>query len=174
MRRATILMNIISVIYCLAAVAGVFWASEVSDAIDEFFHLIPQDGLDDDDLENDVYFLVENYAWAIYVFYGVSILFAIIGTVGAIAYRPRMVIICALWYLAQGLVSLVILGFAGVGLLVAGIWAYPCVMLYQEMLEGVMSYENYENEMYSCCCLPRQNKKITIQEAIEKRLGIFA
>lgn len=174
MRRATIILNIFSVIFCFAAIAGVFWASEVNEAIDEVFNLIQHDNYDDDDLQEDVHFVIENYSWTLYVFFGVSILFSIIGTVGAIAYRPRMVMICAMWYLAKGLASLVIFGYGGLGLLVAGIWAYPCIMLYQEILEGIMSEENYENEVYSCCCVPNPNKKLTIREAIEHRLGIFA
>lgn len=174
MRRATIIVNVLSLFFCFLCIIGVFWASEVSEAIDEFFNLMHQDGLDDDDLESDVHFLVEKFPWTLYAFFGVSILFAIIGTIGAIEYRPRMVIACAMWYLAQGLASLVILGYGGLGLLLSGIWAYPSVMLYQEILEGIMSEENYENEIYSCCCVSNPNKKITIKEAIENRLGIFS
>ena len=167
-------MNIFSVIFCCAAIGGVFYANEVNETIDEVFNLFQHDGMDDDDLQNDVHFLIENYAWTMYVFFGVSIVFAIIGTVGALTYRPRMVITCAMWYLTQGLASLVIFGYGGLGLLVAGIWAYPCIMLFQEILEGIMSEENYENEFYCCCCEMDANKKVTIREAIENRMGIFS
>ena len=167
-------MNIFSIIFLIAACFGVFYANEVNEAIDEVFNLIQHDGLDDDDLEKDVHFLIENYAWTMYVFFGVSIVFAIIGTVGAVTYRPILVMLCAIWYLAQGLASLVILGYGGLGLIVAGIWAYPCIMLCQEILEGIMSVENYENEFYCCGCVANPNKKLTMKEAIENRMGIFS
>ena len=166
------MMNIVSMLFCFAAIACVIWASEFNEVVDELFNLIQHDGLDDDDLEKDVHFMIENFSWTLYVFFGVSILFTIIGMIGAMEYRHRMVMMCAIWYLAQGLASLVVLGYGGIGLLVSGIWAYPCIMLYQEILEGVMSHENYENEMYSCCCV--SNKRITIRQAIENRLGIFS
>lgn len=149
-------------------------ASNNGGTIDEMFVVLHQDGLEDDDLESDVDFLIENYAWTLYTFWGVCMVFAILGIEGARGYRPWMVLMCASWYFIQGLASLVIFGWGGLGILVTGIWAYPTVMLYQEQREGIISEENYVNEIYSCCCLPNPERKITVREAIEKRLGIFS
>jgi len=141
------------------------WFARVHDAVE---------GLDDDDLQTDLHLVFENYAWAVYTFQGVNIVFAIIGIEGAVNYRPSMVLTCAIWYLIQGIASLFILGWGGLGIFLASLWVYPNIMLYQEQLEGIMSEENYANEIHSCCCVENSHRRVTIQEAIENRLGVFS
>ncbi len=165
--------NFIPLILSFAGIIGVWLASEGYGFIDDVFVFLHQDGLmDDDDLQSDINFLINNFAWTLYTFFLICIMFAIIGIVGAMRYRPWMVLTCAGWYVLQGIASLVVFGSVSLGVIIAGIWAYPSIMLYQEQLENVMSEENYENEMHSCCCVSR--RKITVHEAIENRVGIFS
>jgi hypothetical protein len=186
------MMNVISILFSSFGIAGVYLASEdlvpVDDWLDMAQNAFVQD-LDDDDLQTDVHYLVDNLAWVLYAFLGVCIVFATIGIVGAVSYRPGMVLSCAMWYLIQGIASLVLMGWGGLGILLAGIWVYPNIMLYQEQVEGVMSKENYVNEIYSCCCLStattttttttkttskRNRNRKPVMDVRENRLGVYA
>lgn len=70
-------------------------------------------------------------------------------------YRVKLLIICFLQ------------------IFVSAFFAYPNIVFYQELSEGIMTKENYPNEVHSCCCVPNK-RKVSIREAIERRLGIFA
>lgn len=171
------MMNLLYILCCFVCIAAIYVVAAGLVPIDDWFAMAYDavDDLDDDDLQSDFQFVVDNYAWAVYIFQGICVIFAVVGIVGALRYRPMLVFYCAMWYLVQGIASLFILGWGGLGIILASLWVYPNIMLYQEQLEGVMSELNYDNERYSCCCVGApQREETTISEAVEKRLGVFA
>lgn len=176
-RRATVMVNFGNMIFCLLAIASVYVMSNDIVPIDEWFEIAKEtlfDELDDDDLQNDMHTMLGDYVWVLYTFYGVGMLFSVIGIEGAIHYQRCMVLSCALWYLLQGFVSLVLLGWGGLGILFACLLAYPNIMLYQEICEGIMTATTYSNEIYSCCCVPAPEQNKTMLDAIENRYGVFS
>lgn len=169
-------MNSISVVFCCLGIAGVYLASADMVPVDEWLDMAQGAvyyDLDDDNLQSDVHYLVDELAWVLYTFLGICILFAIFGIVGAVSFRPILVFYCAMWYLIQGIATLVLFGWGGLGILVAGIWVYPNIMLYQEQVEGIMTKDNYENEIHSCCCVTKPYRT-SVTEVMEKRLGVYA
>jgi hypothetical protein len=169
-RRATIIMNTFNILFCIASCVGVYVLSTGLYNVDWFF----EDGLDDDDLESDMQFLVYEHSWTLYTFFGICVVFSGLGIFGAAYYESWMVLACAFWYCVMGIASLVVLGLGGLGVFVAGFFAYPNIMFYQERTEDIMTQENYPGERYSCCCVAKPERKITIREAIENRLGVFS
>ena len=129
--------------------------------------------LDDDMVEQDVELLITEYEWILVLFLGVCCLISLMGIWGAVKYNGCMVLLAALWGFILGLLVTVVIGLGGLAILVAGLYAYPSIVFYQELSEGIMTADNYHNEIHSCCCVNRK-KGVSIQDAIENRLGVFA
>jgi hypothetical protein len=108
------------------------------------------DMVDDDTVKQELA-VAYQYAWIGMVIFGVSIACAGLGLFGAIKYKGWMVIVAAVWHCVNSVLSL-IGGDLG-GALVNGCFAYPHVVFYQEMRKGIMTEENYPNEIHSCCCV---------------------
>eukprot|EP00934_Nitzschia_sp_Nitz4_P002207 Nitzschia sp. Nitz4//scaffold32_size149145//42274//43044//NITZ4_002871-RA/size149145-augustus-gene-0.26-mRNA-1//1//CDS//3329548045//2207//frame0 len=171
-RRAAVMVNFANGIFCCLGLAVVGSVDSDLVPLDEWWGMAKQAmELDDDTNPND---LLGTYALAICTFFGIGILFSWLGVLGAIRFRRDLVVICALWYLIQGIVTLVLWGWAGVGIIWAGFLAYPNLILFQEITEGIMTYDNYPNEVHSCCCVSAPKKQPTIREAIENRVGVFS
>lgn len=90
--------------------------------------------------------------------YGVAVAWAVVsiicygcGILGAIQYDISLVGVALLWYCADFLRALIQFNLGG--LLIAAFFAYPHVFLVKEIRQGIMSRENYHNEMHSCCCV---------------------
>jgi hypothetical protein len=108
------------------------------------------------------------------IFFGFYSFFALLGIVGAITYNKDMVVCTAFWNCLLGACSLLSFSVFGLLVFVVGFFAYPHFVLFQEIGEGIMSEENYPNEIHSCCCIYSKKPRLSIKEAIEKRVGIFA
>ena len=126
------------------------------------------------DMQNDLELVLEEYDVVLLVVLGIHFFFSSLGLLGALCYNKDMVVATALFYCLLGAIT--VLSFSGLSLLVFpfGFFAYPHFVLFQEIGEGIMSYENYDNEKHSCCCLYADKKRLTIKEAIEKRVGVFS
>lgn len=169
--------NIFNIFVSAVSIGGVYAVATDLLEVDSWFEQAYEfvDGVDDDELQKDFHTLVDNFAWVIYTFYGLGCFFSILGIFGAKTYRPKLVFTCAIWYVIGGLASLFFLGWGGIGILYTGLLAYPNVMLYQEMIERIMTKASYSDvEAYSFCCLGNGRRKLTMREAIETRLGVFS
>ena len=81
----------------------------------------------------------------------VSCVFSVVGIMGAIKYNKWMVIAAATWYCIAILIN--ISNKDLISAVVSGIFAYAHYTLVQEIRHGIMSKENYPNEIHSCCCV---------------------
>ena len=147
---------------------GDYLSQVYSDNANEVF-----DYLEDDDVQTQVERLLFRDPLLATCILGACALVSFFGILGAIHYSGRVVMAVALWYFAVGILVTVSVGLGGIMILISAFNAYPHFVFYQEQAEGIMTADNYENEVYSCCCAPNQ-RKISIREAIENRLGVFA
>lgn len=143
-----------------------FYDEPLIESFNEYIH--------EEDLQNDFELLMVEYYWAAFVVIGVFMLFALLGVFGAAMFNKGLVVTSGFFYLLIGLMSLVLYGIAGLGLLWGVFFAYPHFVLYQEIGEKIMTPSNYANEVHSCCCVFSERRKLTIKQAIEKRVGVFA
>jgi hypothetical protein len=72
------------------------------------------------------------------------------GLFGAFKFNKIGIIVAAIWYSAECVRSLLFYDIAGA--IMAGLFAYPHVVFYQEMKKGIMTPENYPNEDQCCVC----------------------
>jgi len=139
-RRATIIVNIIDICLSVVALAGL--------------GVISSDGfaaqLDDDTVKNELD-MATQYMWIPMLLAGLNIAASGLGIWGAKNYIGWMVMISGLWY-AVGTVLSLLGGDIG-GAIMSGFFAYPHFVFYQEMKKGIMTEENYPNEIHSCCCV---------------------
>jgi hypothetical protein len=86
---------------------------------------------------------------------GCSITLAVVayglGIYGALIFMPWMVLVSLLSYTVLFVMS-AIQGDIWT-LCFAGFFAYPHVVFLKELKEGIMSLDNYDNEIQSCCCV---------------------
>jgi hypothetical protein len=129
--------------------------------------------LEDDDIQTDLDVLMEDYRWVVAIFFGVCCLVSLMAIWGAAQYNACTVAFSAVWHFLIALLVTVFVGLGGIMILVSAVFAYPHLVFYQEHTEGIMTEDNYGNEVHSCCCVPH-HKKVSIRDAIEKRLGVFA
>jgi hypothetical protein len=112
--------------------------------------------------------------WIVVVLLGICCFVSLMAIWGAVHYNGYTVIFSALWHFLGALLFSAFVGFGGIMILGSTLFAYPHLVFYQEHTEGIMTEENYPNEVYSCCCVPHQHKKVSVGDAIENRLGMFA
>ena len=105
---------------------------------------------DDDTVQKDLA-VATQYTWIGMLVLGLSIATSGLGIWGAKNYIGWMVIVSACWYVTSTVLSL--LGGDIGGAIMSGFFAYPHVVFYQEMKKGIMTEENYPNEIHSCCCV---------------------
>jgi hypothetical protein len=72
------------------------------------------------------------------------------GVFGALKFNKIGIIVAAIWYSTECVRSLLFYDIAGA--VMAGLFAYPHVVFYQEMKQGIMTPENYPNEDQCCVC----------------------
>ena len=125
------------------------------------------------DLENDMEIILEEYDFLVIAICSLCCLFALVGMFGALCFNKDMVVATALFFCLLG--ACTVFSFSPFSLMVFpfGFFAYPHFVLFQEIGEGIMSFENYPNERHSCCCLHTDRPRISIKEAIEQRVGVF-
>ena len=81
-----------------------------------------------------------------------NVIFCGVGIYGAMKYNQCMVICTGVWYCIVALVDL-ITTMNWTGVIMAAFFAYPHIVLFQEMKKGVITPDNYIYEKYSCCCV---------------------
>ena len=139
-RRATIIVNIVNLV--LAVITALIYGLASGIAVNE---------LDDDAIKNDIANKSGAIAGIIALFFVIALTFSGLGIYGAMKYNKCMVISAAVWYGLSALVSLS--GGDVLGCVISGLFCYPHVMFVQEMQKGIMTEQNYPNEMHSCCCV---------------------
>jgi hypothetical protein len=139
MRRAVLIVNIITILMAFLALILVFSASAYLSS-----------GFVD---ENGNAYDKGNFG----VFAAVAVLntvlasiFAGLGIWGALHFNMYFVIAAAIWHAISALLSLVYGEF--VGAVMAGCFLYPHVVLAQEMRSGIMTEATYPIEEKKCCC----------------------
>jgi hypothetical protein len=139
-RRATIIVNIINIVFAVMSLsAGLAYISSASS------------NFDDDEVKQSMNSATQ-YGWISMVFAGLTILVSSLGIWGAKNYIGWMVMVAAVWYCTIGVgFSLFTLNFGGA--ICAALFAYPHFALFLAMQKGIMTEENYPNEMHSCCCV---------------------
>jgi len=153
MRRAVIIVNIISVAFGVLTIPFISLGYSVLNASSDFSEAVT-DALDDDEAK-------QNFADAEGAV-GASLSFLIFLTIaqlvchscgiyGAISYNIWLVgvslvaySLAFIYYLIHGII---------LALLLPGFFAYPHFFFIKEVKEGIMSEENYELEKQSCCCV---------------------
>ena len=139
-RRATIIVNIVNLV--LALLSALLYGLASGFAINE---------LDDDAIKQDLANKGGAIAGIIALFFVIALTFSTLGIYGALKYNKCMVIAAAVWYGLSSLVSLS--GGDILGCVLAGLFCYPHIVFVQEMQKGIMTEENYPNEIHSCCCV---------------------
>lgn len=139
-RRATVIVNIINVVFSILTLAGI--GVFTSDGFASQF---------DDDAVKAELAIASSNAWAAYLVACLSIVCGGLGIYGAKEYKGWMVLISGVWHCVCIILSIVTGGISSA--IMSGFFAYPHFMFYQEMKKGIMTEENYPNEMHSCCCV---------------------
>ena len=81
----------------------------------------------------------------------IQAVFFVFGIMGAINYTKWMVIVALIGY-ALALVGN-ILTLSIFGIVLSAAFAYPHFFFLREMSQGIMTPDNYPNEVQSCCCV---------------------
>mmetsp|Transcript_101600 Transcript_101600/g.152245 ORF Transcript_101600/g.152245 Transcript_101600/m.152245 type:complete len:176 (-) Transcript_101600:239-766(-) len=139
-RRATIIVNVINMVMAALALFGMGVVAS-SGFADQF---------DDDAVKADLA-TAQQYIWIPILISAFSILCAGLGMYGAMKYKQWMVMVGAVWYCINSVLS--ILGGDLGGAALSGLFAYPHFVFMQEMKKGIMTEANYPNEKHSCCCV---------------------
>lgn len=139
-RRATIVVNIISLVFTCIFLLGV--GTFTSDSFASSF--------DDDNVKKEMEVFADN-AWVTYLSLGASFVFYSLGIYGAVKYNTVMVLVAAAWYCLQVVFSIWSLDITGA--ILPCLFVYPHIVFYNEVKQGIMSEANYPNEQYSCCCV---------------------
>ena len=141
-RRAVIVVNIISMSF--AAIAIFSLSMVTSDGYASQF--------DDDEVQAA---LNEIDGTSVGVAIGITclgIICSAAGLFGAFKFNNIAIMVAAVWYCAECIRSLVFYNLGGA--IMAGFFAYPHFVFYQEMKKGIMTPANYPNEEQCCgCCV---------------------
>ena len=140
MRRAVVIVNVMNICFALSGIA--------------MYYLLSRDGFSenfDDDLTKYDLEAISNYKGRAILFGIVSVLCSLIGIYGAVQYNSWTVILAAVYYCISVLTKIVPFDLSG--MLMAGLFAYPHFVFIKELNNGIMTAENYPNEINSCCCV---------------------
>jgi hypothetical protein len=140
MRRAVFIVNVMNICFALFGIA--------------MYSVLSRDGFSenfDDDMTVYELDAISDYKGRAIAFGIVSVICSLIGIYGAVRYNSWMVIIAAVYYCIS--VTMKIVPFDLSGMLMAGVFAYPHFVFIKEVNNGIMTAENYPNEIHSCCCV---------------------
>jgi hypothetical protein len=142
-RRATIIVNIISVVFASIGLATMVSLMATTASVN----------YDDDEVQEAMSAFNEaNLAFGVVITLAVIRIVAYgLGIYGAVTYNVWMVGICLSAYCIDFVMGLV--GMSPLGMVWAALFAYPHFFFIQEIRSGVMSEANYFNEKQSCCCV---------------------
>ena len=133
-RHATIIVDIISIVWLLINLGTVFLATKATEYIDD----------------DDVVTVIDTMpTTVIAVIFIVEIILLGITIHGAMNFEAGKVLVGLILYGIAIIIFLLSLNIAG--LVVNGLFLYPHYFLYQEIKSGIMSASNYHVEEQSCC-----------------------
>jgi hypothetical protein len=81
----------------------------------------------------------------------IQAVFFVFGIMGAIKYTTWMLSVALIGYTLYFVMNLLSSNFLYIGLPV--LFAYPHFVLISEINQGIMTPDNYPNEVHSCCCV---------------------
>lgn len=139
MRRAVIIVNIISLCFGLLGILSLTAVSQIN-----------VENYDDDEVKEAFAQGVDNLGVAIAITV-VRVVLNICGIYGAVAFNIIFVGLSLVAYVIDFVMALLVISIPG--LLLAGGFAYPHIFFIKEVKAGIMSKENYINEEQSCCCV---------------------
>ena len=178
MRRAVIIVNSISLVFTalgfLSTVGSLAFADKLGGTVGKVLNSLDDDGnftvfnADDDlfgNLTDDALpskqDVEKSFDAAMQQARHVAMVFLVIHAImmplkacaisGAIKYSVLGVYLGLLGYIIEFVYKAISMNI--VGMILPAFFAYPHVVLVNEMKSGVMSPENYELEKYSCCCV---------------------
>jgi len=178
MRRAVIIGNSVSLVFnalaFLSIVGSLVLTNEVGGMAGNFFHSLDDDGnftvfnadddlfgnLADDALPNmqdvqdtfdEAMQQARHIAVVSLVIHAIMMSLKACGISGAVKYSILGVYLGLLGYIIEFTYMTASLNIIRMAL--SAFFAYPHVVLVNEIKSGVMSPENYELEKYSCCCV---------------------
>jgi hypothetical protein len=140
MRRAVIIVNIISLIFVTIA-----FFTFISYSSSKF-----RDQFDDDNAQKS-FDESDNWRGAFIAVIVLSFIIHILGILGAVRFSRWMVLVAGIWLGLGFLSCLFTLNIGGV--VVLGLFAYPHFIFFREIQRGIMGTDNYANERQSCCCV---------------------
>lgn len=144
MRRAVIIVNIINTVLLTLGLFGVVAARITSNNVDT-------SQLDDDSLQDAMEQFKALPLGGFLAIQTVKIVLCLAGIVGAVKYNQAAVGLAMVGYVFDAVMGAI--RFDLVGLVCAGLFAYPHGFLIKEVRDGIMTKENYPNEEHSCCCV---------------------
>lgn len=143
MRRAVIIVNIINVSILAFGAAGILAASRMSSTAAVQY--------DDDEVQAAFGEMGNLSVGGIIGIMTVKIVLSALGIYGAYSYSALLTGIAAASFCVEVVLSLIGVNIAGV--VFAACFAYPHFFFINEVNKGIMSKENYQNEIQSCCCV---------------------
>lgn len=139
-RRAVIVVNIISLSFATLAILSIAMMSSERYAANF-----------DDDEVLAVLSELDGAAVGMTIGYAaLGMLFNVLGIFGAMKFQPLAVLMAGIWYFVDIIRS--VLFFDLVSAIIAGCFAYPHIVLFQEIRKGVIGRENYTAEQQCCTC----------------------
>jgi len=142
-KRATIIVNLVSMGMALFGLLAVLAASNMSDLNDDNFNYTEEELA-----------AMEVYSGSV----PMAVTYTLcrmalnaLGIWGAYSYKVWPIGASLAAFAAEFLMSLIALNLPGA--IYFGCFAYPHVYLIQEIRSGIMSKETYETEKQSCCCV---------------------
>jgi hypothetical protein len=139
-RRAVIIVNIVDI--CLKALS-VALMSMVSNYVDKNY--------DDDYLKKQWDSEQLSVVLGVIMMALITLAFCGLGIYGALKYNKSMVIAAGVWHCINVFLSLKRHDMGGI--IMAACFAYPHFVFSEEITNGIMTEENYPNEIHSCCCV---------------------
>ena len=136
--RAVLIVNILAAVFALLGAIVVLAGGEVIKANDST------------PAEASVAFEDVNSGWIIIVGI-IQIICYSIGAYGAVQFNASFVWVALVMHLVALLGSFIT--FNIIGIIMIAFFIYPHVFFLREMRAGIMTPDNYANEVHSCCCV---------------------
>jgi hypothetical protein len=139
-RRAVIVVNLISLVFASLAILSIamITSDQYAAQIDDDAMLAALDEMDGAKVGMTIGFA------------SLGIMCNTLGIYGATRFSQWAVMIAGSWYVVELVRSLVYLDFGGA--IMSGFFAYPHVIFWQEMRNGVMTSMTYSEEEQCCTC----------------------
>jgi hypothetical protein len=142
MRRAVIICNMIMILFAFFGLAGLELVKTQIKAEEEM----------GDDAAKETSAAMKDFplGWLIFWMF-VQCACYCLGVLGAISFTQWQVMVALACYAIAFCINLATFSIGGI--VMSGFFAYPHVFFIKELKAGIMTPENYPNEVQSCCCV---------------------